>query len=305
MDDDFSLDPDKSSPNSNSQVDPPDPSAPLLNFLFPGDQAKSVGSIVYALVGVLTYAIAISALSGAVTTWVSRNPQRINSTIEMSLLFLAFASSYPTTVLALQWFASFRAPLSLRLALVYATLYSCLRAATYGLPQHVDGTMVLVSAPICIGGFIQHRRGWSALSWGQSLKPPGKISIASLLDLTAAFAITMGIASTAPFDADGLSCLIPGSFVTAIVGLHAWGRLTALSDQRKHRDTGLAMWMVGNAIAGCIVFLFIVMSSGGSDVGLLAFVVGPLVVLFAHATTWVPISWLKVCGWTFQRWEAD
>ncbi len=167
--------------------------------------------------------------------------------------FLIAAAVYPTVIVTLQFFASCRLPLALRLSLVYAALFACLRALAFGVRAPVEGPVILCCAPICIGGLLQHRLGgWSALALGAKSRTARQESRSQpCLDLTAAAAITMGIASTTEIDPSSLSVLILPWLIMAAVGMHGWGRLTSLCDERTHRDMGFAIWMVGNAIWAC------------------------------------------------------
>jgi hypothetical protein len=219
------------------------------------------------------------------------------------LFFLVAAAVYPAMLVTLQLFASCALPLAVRLLLVYAGIFSFLRALTFDIGTTIDGWTVIAATGICLGGFVQQLRGWTALPWGQEAKPRGRISIATLLDLTAAMAITMGIASTTDINPSGVVYLLLGWLVMMLVGMHGWGRLTSLCDGRMERDMGFAIWMSGSAIWGCCVFLLIVMSGGGSPKALLAFVIGPLIVLISQLTTQAPIYWLRACGWRFARAE--
>jgi hypothetical protein len=284
-----------------------DYSTPLLEALFTGPDRRhqSTGSLVVGILGVIVLAIASAAMAGLCLSWAKRSEvfNNVHPVLNISCVLVLAAMVYPTAILTLQLIASLNWPMTLRLLLVYATLYACLRAIATGIRIPVDAETLLFCAPICGGGFLQHwLRGWNATGWAQQPRPAGKITIASLLDLTAAFAVTMGIASTVRINPQGLPCLLPTFLLLGVLGMHSWARLLSLSNEKLDRDAGLAMWMVGNAMWGSGVFLLIAIAGSQWTVtAVLAFVIPPLVILVAHYFSAIPIAWLRACGWKFVR----
>lgn len=249
--------------------------------------------------------IALAALAGGFLSWVG-NERDAPAVIVVCCACLIASAVYPTTVMTLQLFTSLRLPLAIRLVLVYAGVFSFLRALTFGIHVPVNGATVLSCSGICIGGFIQHQfRGWSVLGHGQQAEPPGKITIATLLDVTAAIAITIAIASGSSFEPKSFAMLLLPWLLMATVGMHGWGRLTALSEDRHQRDIGFAIWMTGNAMWACFIFLAFVLLEPHSPLALVGFVIAPLTVAVAHLTTAIPIAWLRACGWRFVLAVAD
>ncbi len=278
-------------------------STPLLETLFSGRarRFRPLGSLIYGIVGITVFTMMVSVFAGGFLAWAD---DVVNSHVTFICYFLIAAAVYPTATMTLQFFASLRLPLSIRILLVYVAVFAFLRAITFGIQVPVTGSAVLVCAGICIGGLIQQWfNGWYALSWGQKAEPPGKISIAALLDLTAAIAITMGLASAAEIDPGRLSFLFLPWLILAPIGMQGWGRLTSLCAGRRDRDLGFAIWMTGSAVWGCLIFLILVLAGSGSPFVLFGFLIGPAVVFVAHLTTVAPIAWLRACGWKFERVE--
>ncbi len=265
---------------------PEDFSTPLLEALFTGPDRRhqSTGSLLIGILGVIVLVIASAALAGLCLASAQSGLFRNVPVLHMSFVLVLAALVYPTSVLALQLIASLSCPLTVRLLLVYATLYACLQSIGTSIRAPIDAEVLLFCTPICAGGFIQHWiRGWNAIGWAQQPRPAAKVTIASLLDLTAAIAVTMGIASTIDINPEGLLCLLPTFLIMGVLGMHSWSRLLSLSDEKLDRDAGFALWMVGNAMWGCGVFLLIaVAGSQWTVTALLAFVIPPLIILVAH-----------------------
>ncbi len=135
----------------------------LLEGLFSGRARRfqRAGSLIYGLVGVSIFMIGLSALAGSLLGWMKDID---SAAIVVSAACLIAAAVYPTAIVTLQLFASCRLPLAVRLALVYAAVFSFLRAVTFDIHISIDGLTVLACSGICIGGFVQRQfRGWNAI----------------------------------------------------------------------------------------------------------------------------------------------
>jgi hypothetical protein len=267
-----------------------------------------LGSFVIGLLGVATFAICTSALAGVYFAWVTDPALRSNQDLfahwARTLAYLPLAGAYVTVLFSLHVIGSCRLPLTVRLSLVYAVLFISLAAILGNFQQPVDSLYVLCAAPFCMGGFLQRRYGrWKASSWCEPTGSNERLSIASLLDVTAAIALTFWMLSLGGhlYSAAAYICFVPAALLAAVVGMHVWARLTAISTDSSDVASGFAFWMAGNISLGCIIWLTMGLVVARPPQGLMGLVGAALVVLVAHLWTEIPVRWLRACGWTLVR----
>ena len=267
-----------------------------------------IGSFVIGLLGVATFAICASALAGVYFAWVTiptlRTQEDVVARCARTLAYLPLAGAYVAVLFALHLIGSCRLPLTIRLSLVYAVLFISLAAILGNFEQPVDSLYVLCAAPFCLGGFVQRRYGrWKASSWCERSRPSERVSIASLLDVTAAIALTFWMLSVGGhrYSAAAYLCFVPSALLAAVVGMHVWARLTAISTDSSDVASGFAFWMAGNISLGCIIWLTLALVVARPPQGLMGLVGAALVVVVAHLWTEIPVRWLRACGWTLVR----
>jgi hypothetical protein len=155
-----------------------------------------------------------------------------------------------------------------------------------------------------LGGFVQRRYGnWKTLSWSQRSTRSERVSIALLLDVTAAIALTLWMLSLGGhlYSPAAYLCFVPSSLLAGVVGMHVWARLTAISTDSSDVASGFALWMAGNISLGCIIWLALALMVTRPPQGLMGLVGATLVVVVAHLWTEIPVRWLRACGWTLVR----
>jgi hypothetical protein len=194
--------------------------------------------------------------------------------------------------------------LTVRLALIYAILYLSLAAVMGQYRQPVDATHVLLVTPLCLGSVVMRRyAGWQTVNWNRRPTPPGKLSIATLLDATAAIALTLCLAGLSrkqlPWAA--FLCAVPGSALLALVGMPVWARLTAIAGDSRDVAGGTAFWTAGNLLLGCLVWLTLAVLPEHPIDGVRGSAGVLLLTATAHLWTEIPIRWLRGCGWTMDR----
>ncbi len=299
--------PDRDSAAGNDIVD----DAPWLleSLLSKKDQRYwPIGSFVIGLLGVATFAICASAVAGVYFAWVSYPSFGSNQDLvdrwARTLVYLPLAGAYVTVLFALHVIGSCRLPLTVRLTLVYAVLFISLAAILGNFQRAVDPLYVLCAAPFCLGGFVQRRYGnWKTLSWSQRSTRSERVSIALLLDVTAAIALTLWMLSLGGhlYSPAAYLCFVPSSLLAGVVGMHVWARLMAISTDSSDVASGFALWMAGNISLGCIIWLALALMVTRPPQGLMGLVGAALVVLVAHLWTEIPVRWLRACGWTLVR----
>jgi hypothetical protein len=265
---------------------------------------------VLGLLGPFLFASVSCAIVGLLVIWAERIAPRnsVEEAIAGIVIFLVGSGSYFAVMLALHLYASCQLPISIRLAMIYLTIFTCLSAAIWSTGEVVTSASLLGGLLLCLGGFALRRfRSWRALSWNQAVAKP-KMTIFSLLDVTAAIALTLGLVplEEVDFDPGGLVCTVPGLIVFAGFGLHVWARLMSLCPIRQHAGTGFGIWMAVNVLWAFLVFVSFAVGFSTSPAGLLGFIAAPGSLLVAHVWTEIPLRWLRGCGWVMVRIdEAD
>ena len=285
----------------------PDDQAWVLDsvFLGPDRRYRPAGSLILGLLGPFLFAV-VSCLAVGLLVLLMESSGARGTVVRAtgSLVgFLLASGGYFATVLALHLYASCELPITIRLVLIYITLFACWSAAIWPLGDPVTPIQVIASASICAGGFMLRRlRGWRALSWKQQVTQP-RLTIFSLLDVTTAIAITFGLISldTSSFEPRGLACMMTGLMVIAAVGLHVWTRLISLCPFRHDAAWGFGIWMAINILWAFLVFVSFAVAVSSSPVGLLGFLAAPGTLLVAYVWTEIPLRWLRGCGWTMIR----
>lgn len=272
--------------------------------LAPDRAYRSVGSLLLGLGGTALFALLSCVVVGLLAVWLEATPHRnvIERTTAGLLTFFFGSGSYFATLLAMQLFATCQLPISLRLSMIYLICFLGWNAAAWSFGERITPVIVIWYAPLCFGGLVQHAlNGWRAVSWNQTIAKP-KLTIFSLLDVTAAIALTLALV-TAQDDLDwrGLACYVPAAVVLALLGMHVWARLACLSAISQRRDMGFGIWMAINVILAFLIFLIYAVSSGNTPTGILGFISAPLALLVAHAWTEIPLRWLRGCGWGLVR----
>ena len=213
--------------------------------------------------------------------------------------FLVGAATYVSVLFALHWIASCQFLLTIRLALVYGLLFSCLKILGSG-SDDIQGVHVLMLVPFCLGGFINRYHGWQATAWGCEYREPRKLGIADMMDVTAAIALTLAMTQTSElktFRAAGLVCIVPACGVAAACGLHVWGRLAVLCNDDSRRQGACNLWIAGNAVVSILIGLMTLLQIEQSPANLLALLLIPFLYVTLRFSTAVALSWLRACGW--------
>jgi len=282
-----------------------DDSAWILKSLFLGrhQRYRPQASLVLGLAGPALFAILSCAVVGLLAVWLEAIPPgSITRMIAGLLVFLFAAGSYVAALLTLHLFASCQLPISIRLAMIYATIFLCWLAAVWSSGESVTSIQVLCTVPLCLGGFIARRfRRWRAVSWNQPLEDP-KLTIFSLLDVTAAIALTLGMLTAGnELDLRGLACFVPSAVILALFGIHVWARLLFICPVGQYAGSGFGIWMAVNVLLAFLIFVSAAVSFSSAPAGLLGFIVAPAALLVAHVWTELPLRWLRGCGWTLVR----
>ncbi len=281
----------------------------LLQSLLAGSDRRywPLASFVLGLLGAATFAIAASAAAGVYISWAARwdpNSDEWIASVSSMMACLPMVGAYVSVLFVLQLIGSLRLPVTVRLSLIYATLYMSLAAILAGFDRPANSLNVLLATPFCLGSFVQHRFGrWSAVSWNQSTDGPSKVSIATLLDFTAAIALTLWLVrlSDDSVSVEGSLCLLPASCLLAVIGMHVWARLMAISTESSSKINGLGVWMAGNVSIACLICLGFAIVVRNPRQGLIGMVGAALIVFVAHWWTEIPIRWLRGCGWRLVR----
>lgn len=281
--------------------DPAGADAPrFLRLLFTGRHASlhALASRVFGIGGVLLIAILSAVLAGLPVQYQIdiAEHDRVATGFAVPLVYGAVCC----TVLAMQLIISARAPLTIQLFLIYGLVILVISAITkFG----VSPESIPLCCLICAGGFaLRHGYGWTCLSWGQgACKGSRKLSIATLLDLTAAIALTLALLSAGNQDAisrfiQGSICMLPGGCLIAVFGLLPWFRLLNLATTVPIRDLGSTLWFGFNVLIALVAFAMI-----AKDDVPLALLVAVAMAIVAHLQTAIMLAWLRLCGWTVLR----
>ncbi len=271
-------------------------------FLGPDRRHRRIGSLIVGLLGPFLFAIASCAVVGLFAPWVESigSPNSASRHVAGVVTFLLASGSYFASLITLHLYASCQLPLSIRLAMIYVTIFFCWTAAVLPSGGLVTSAQVLSTVPLCVGGFLlRWLRGWRAQSWNQPIAK-SKVTIFSLLDVTTAIAMTLGLISLEQefYDPRGFACMLP---VLAAFGLHVWARLTSISPIRHDAGTGFGIWMAVNILWAFLVFVSFAVGFSTSPAGLLGFIAAPCSLLVAHVWTEIPLRWLRGCGWAMVR----
>lgn len=282
----------------------------LLASLLSGPDRRywKVGSFVIGLLGVTTFAICASAAAGVYIAWATqwnfRSTDHLFTTAARALAYLPLAGAYVAVLFALQLIGQCRLPLTVRLSMIYGTLYVSMAAVLGNFELPVDSLYVLGAAPFCFGGILQRRYGgWNALSWNQSSEPASPLTVATLLDATAAIALTMWLIKLGHrhVPVAGYLCFAPTSVLCAVIGMHVWARLTSICNDSSDVASGFALWMAGNISLGCVIWLTMALVIPQPPHGMVGFIGAVMVVFVAHWWTEIPVRWLRACGWRLVR----
>ncbi len=272
--------------------------------LGPDRAYRPLGSLVLGLGGTALFALLSCVVVGLLAIWLEATPHRnvIERTTAGLLTFFVGTGSYVATLLAMQLFATCQLPISIRLSMIYVICFLGWLAAAWFFGEPITAVHVIWFAPLCFGGLVQHAlNGWRAVSWNQTIVKP-KLTIFSLLDVTAAIALTLALVTAqGDFDWRGLACYVPAAVVFALLGMHVWARLACLSSTRQRRDTGFGIWMAVNLVLALLIFLVYAVSGGNTPTGILGFISAPLALFVAHVWTEIPLRWLRGCGWALVR----
>ena len=222
-------------------------------------------------------------------------------------IVLLGALCYVATLLTLHTIASSLLPLSLRLTMIFALIYACLRIGTWSADTPIEAIHVVMLIPFCLGALALRRfRGWRAMAWNQS---PSSISmiIFGLMDVTAAAALTLMVLTSAIQWADiapeSLLSFVPACLFMTMIGIHCWFRLCALCPISSRAESAYSLWFAINVLAAVVICIGFLSVYAQSRLSFAAFIVAPLALFVAHVGTEIPIRWLRGCGWTFERFE--
>ena len=279
----------------------PEPSPPrstwLLESLFTGEhrELQPVASLYLGILGVFALAIGFNAVAASCLHQVLDN-SAYGGSFKTSVLTLSIASIYMSLVLTSHWIASLKLPLAIRVAMVFAFTHLCLRMVT---AESSDCSHIFAASAFSLGGFFQHHAGWQAIAWRQQPAEKRKLTIASMLDVTAVLALILAMLQTFDFQIEMLVCFGPGALIFGFVGMHTWGRLTKLCDSERHQSDGQAIWWIGNGTLATALFLSLV---GTRNISLAAgLVLLPGLIAIIHLQTALFLGWLHVSGWKLIR----
>ncbi|NND96786.1 MAG: hypothetical protein HKN47_05585 [Pirellulaceae bacterium] len=282
----------------------------LLESLFTGRHRRwqPLGSQVIGLLGLMLYAVVTVVIAaflfGSIDPGLAVN--RFSFAAAVIATILAAAMLYIAVLFTSHWFASCQLPLTLRLALIYTTIYFGLQIVAANAGDRIEGAHVLLFAPFCGGGLIQFRRGWRALAWQQKPRGPKRLNIRMMMDITAAVALTIATMQTVTIKEQSFACLLPASAIMAVVGMHTWGRLTRMCQDQDQRDVGFMMWAIGNAIAAvCLFITFAGLSGHSPAMVIMGLLLIPMLLLSLQLWTALSIAWLRACGWRFEKVDAN
>ena len=273
------------------------------------DDQRMTLSLIMGLSGITLFAIGCCTLYGctaAILGLVSQ-PEDWTAVVFPTTLSLLGLLCYVSTLLTLHTLASCLLPLSLRLTIIFALIYLCLRLATWPAGTAIEAIHVVMLIPLCLGGFALRRfRNWRALAWNQ-MPTSIPLTIFGLLDVTAAAALTLMVLTTAiswaEITPESLLSFAPASLMMAVIGIHCWFRLCAICPLSSRAEPAYSLWFTINVLVAFFSFLGFLVVYAESDLAFGAFVVAPLVLVVAHIGTEIPMRWLRGCGWTFERFE--
>ncbi len=287
--------------------------APVVDSLVPHARGRlrTVASQVLGLSGLILLSFLCCFGAGAVTLLSSStnwDDEFVGVAFTTTVLLTATVC-YVTTLLALHTIASSLLPLSLRLALIFAVIYVCLRLATWPTSDHVQALHVIMLMPFCFGSFFQrHFRRWRSLALNQ-IPHARPLTISVLMDVTTAAALTLTVLTSAVQWTDvgpvGLLVFVPSSVLMGVIGMLCWSRLCVLCPISTQAESGNGIWLAINQSNAFFVLIGFLAIYSQSRLVFLAFIVAPLTVLVAHIGTEIPIRWLRGCGWTFARIEQS
>lgn len=285
--------------------------APLIDWFAPrvAGERRVVASQVIGLCGIIGFSFLCCASGGTIAMLAQHGnfDRDFSSVVMPAAITLVMVGCYVTTLLTLHAIASSLLPLSLRLVLIFAIIYICLRLTTWSGEQPVLAVHVILVMPLCVGGFFQRRiRRWRSLAWNQTPQAP-PLTILGLLDATTATALALTVLTSAiqwnEVELESVLLFIPAALFMSVVGMHCWTRLCALCPITAKAESGYGIWLAINVSIAFFVFLGFLSFNAQSRFAFLAFIIAPAAVLIAHIGTEVPLRWLRGCGWTFERFD--
>ncbi|MFK8111981.1 MAG: hypothetical protein AB8B91_07250 [Rubripirellula sp.] len=275
----------------------------LLNALSNGDDFKrSLISLVAGLVGIIAFALFNCAALGAILLF---SQMRMDSRLQEALFgiggFLVLVACYTSLALAIQVIVACDLPLAVRLGILYVLVFAAGFLASTGQASTQDKlSTVLLLLPLGLGGFFMRRGGWRAFAWRQSPSET-RISISSLMDVTAAIALTLAVVNLTGAKVLGLGCYVITALMLAVMGLHLWVRLMEICPVLHRGETGRGVWLSLNIAIAFFVFVGFTTSFSSTPVALVGFIAAPSTVVVAHYGTLIPLRWLSGLGWTMVR----
>ncbi len=285
--------------------------APLIDWFAPSVQGdrRVLASQVIGLVGIIGFTLLCCAGVGTIVMMFSTGnfDREFSRVVAPTVITLIIVGCYVTTMITLHTIASSLLPLSLRLIMIFAVIFGCLRLATWSTDEPILALYAIILMPLCVGGFLQRRvRRWRSLAWNQTAEAL-PLTISGLLDATTAAALVLAVLTSAiqwnEIEIETLLLFVPGALVMAVVGMHCWIRLCALCPISTQAESAYGIWLAINVSIAFFVFLGFLSFNAQSRFAFLAFVVAPAAVLIAHIGTEIPIRWLRGCGWTFERFD--
>ncbi len=277
-----------------------DPPPRLLNLLCSDQQLQPTVSFVLGILGVSTFAIATSAAAGVYIAAIS---QQSLSVANAMVAIVPLTGTYVTVLLSMHLIGGCGLPVTVRLALIYGTLYLSLAVLLGNFEQPARSLYVLYGASFCAGSFLLRSYGnFSVHGWKQNDHIDGRITTRGLLDITAAIALTLWMFP--PLEETPLSaylCYLPAAVLSGVMGLHVWVRLTSLSTDSTDHASGSVLWIAGNLSLVCLFWVALAIVVDDSMMRAFGFFSSAIVVFAAHWWTEIPIRWLKACGWSLTR----
>lgn len=234
--------------------------------------------------------------------WIVRRDPDLGEIVSLFLL-LPIAGAYSIVLFVLHVITMCALPLSIRLTLIYGTLFICMSMLLRPLEIQVTAMSVVMASPLCWGGLLQRQYGrWHATSWNEPYVAPSEPTIRTLFDITASIAITLCLLPVGhPDTLLAAFCFLPAALILLVVGMHLWARVATMCSESSDQASSWGIWIAGNISAACLVWLLLLITASSNEQRYVGLFVAVAMMFAIHWSTELVVRWLHTWGWKMIR----